>query len=231
MGIGMIAVDCWIINYDLVTNCVVGTGRSYMKTISKRLAIIMIASLFMTGFAACQTNTEGPDPVDPIDQEEEENEGETPTTENTKLKDLAIEYEGKRLQISGDANEEILVDLFGAAEEKKTHTYTAEDNMDPHIGKTTNEYQFPGMIIKTINTLEEENKFYVYQIEVTDPKYTTPRLIRVGDSLDMLKEKYPEANSVDEGYYLFSPVDHFDSMGFTIVDNKISMIRIYTLLE
>jgi len=202
-----------------------------MKTISKRLAIIMIASLFMTGFAACQTNIEGPDPVDPIDQEEEENEGETPTTENTKLKDLAIEYEGKRLQISGDANEEILVDLFGAAEEKKTHTYTAEDNMDPHLGKTTNEYQFPGMIIKTINTLEEENKFYAYQIEVTDPKYTTPRLIKVGDSLDKLKEKYPEASSVDEGYYLFSPVDHFDSMGFTIVDNKISMIKIYTLLE
>ncbi len=203
-----------------------------MKIISKRIAVILIAVLCIAGFAACQTNTEGPDHVDPIDLEEEENEGETPTTGNTKLKELAIQYEGNKLQISGDANEEILVDLFGTAEEKKTHIYTAEDNMDPHIGKTTNEYKFPGMIIKTINTLEEKDKFYVYQIEVTDPKYTTPRLIKVGDSLDKLKEEYPEATLVpDSDYYLYSPVDHFDSMGFTIVDNKISEIKIYTLLE
>lgn len=199
--------------------------------ISKIIAVMLIAVLCIAGFAACQSNTESPDPVDPIDQEEEENEGETPTTGNTKLKDLAIEFEGNKLPISGDANEDVLVDLFGEIEEKKSHTYTEEDNMDPHIGKTTNEYQFSGMIIKTINTLEEKDNFYVYQIQVTDSKYTTPRLIKVGDSVGLLKEKYPEASAVDEGYYLYSPVDHFDSMGFTIVDNKISEIKIYTLLE
>jgi hypothetical protein len=62
---------------------------------------------------------------------------------------------------------------------------------------------------------EEKNKFYVYQMEVSDPKYTTPRLVKVGDSLDKLKD----------------PVDHFDAMGFTVADNKIGKIKIYTLLE
>jgi hypothetical protein len=189
----------------------------------------------MTYLAGCQINTVGTNPEDPINQEEKEvKEDEKPTTGNTKLKDLAIQYEGNSLQISGDANEEILQDLFGVAEEKKTHTYTAEDNMDPHIGKTKIEYRFPGMIIRNINTLEEVNKFYVYQIEVSDPKYTTPRLIKVGDSEAKLKEVYPEASLVsdsDGGNYLYRPVDHFDTMGFTIVDNKISKINIYTLLE
>ena len=202
-----------------------------MKIISKRIAMVFIAVLCMTYLVGCQINTVDTNPKDPIKQEEIEDE--TPTTENTKLKELAIQYERNSLQISGDANEEILVDLFGVAEEKKTHTYTAEDNMDPHIGKTTNEYRFPGMIIKTINTLEDKNKFYVYQMEVSNPKYTTPRSIKVGDSLDKFKEEYPEASLVpdSDGYYLYSPVDHFDTMGFTIVDNKISKIKIYTLLE
>jgi hypothetical protein len=34
-----------------------------------------------------------------------------------------------------------------------------------------------------------------------------------------------------DGYYLYNPVDHFAAMGFTVVDNKISKIKIYTLLE
>lgn len=206
-----------------------------MKSVFKRIAVLLIAAICITSFSGCQPDTDGAIPEDPINQGEEnegeENEGETPAAGDPKLKELAIQYKGNMLQISGDANEEILKALFGVPEEKKTHTYTAEDNMDPHIGKTTNEYRYPGMIIKTINTLEEEDNFYVHQIEVTDPKYTTPRFIKVGDSLDLLKEKYPEASAVDEGSYLYRPVDHFDTMAFTIVDNKISEIRIYTLLE
>jgi hypothetical protein len=204
-----------------------------MKTILKKITVILIAVLCMTYLAGCQVEPVETNPEPPIKQEEpEEKEDEIPITGNANLKDLAIQYEGNKLQISGDANEEILKDLFGAAEEVKTHTYTAEDNMDPHIGKTTNEYKFPGMMIKTINTLEQRDKFYVYQIVVSDPRYTTTRSIKVGDSLDQLKEAYPEATLVpDSYYYLYNPVDHFDAMGFTIADNKISEIKIYTLLE
>lgn len=207
-----------------------------MKVISKSIAVVFITVLCMTYLVGCQINTVGTNPEEPINQAEKVvKEDETSTTGNTKLKELAIQYEGNSLQISGDANEEILQDLFGIAKDNKTHTYTAEDNMDPHIGKTKIEYKFPGMIIRTINTLEKDNKFYVYQIEVSDPRYTTPRLIKVGDSLEKLREVYTEANIVtdsdEEGYYLYNPVDHFDAMGFTIVDNKISKIKIYTLLE
>lgn len=205
-----------------------------MKIIIKKIAVVLIVVLCIASLAACQSNTVDQEPENPIKQEEntgKENEG--PATGNTKLKELAIQYEGKSLQISGAANEDMLKDMFGAALEKKTHTYTAEDNMDPHLGKTTNEYKFPGIMIRTINTLEEKDKFYVYQMEVSDPKYTTPSLIKVGDSLDKLKEVYPEASLVpdSEGYYLYRPVDHFDTMAFTILDNKISNIKIYTLLE
>lgn len=222
-----------------------------MKNISRRISVTVFAVLCMTLFAGCQTipmKTAPPDstgdttPTVSIEEtvsavstamETEVIESETSATANSKLEELAIVYDGNRLQISGDANEVILVDLFGAPEEKKTHTYTAEDNMDPHLGKTTIEYRFPGLVIKTINTLEEKDHFYVYQMEVTDPKYTTPRLIKVGDSLDKLQEVYPEANLVpdSDGYYLYRPIDQFDTMAFTVKDNSISEIRIYSLLE
>jgi hypothetical protein len=109
----------------------------------------------------------------------------------------------------------------------------AEDNMDPHLGKTTIEYRYPGLVIKTINTLEDMDNFYVYQMEVTDPKYTTPRLIKVGDSLDQLTSVYPEAILVPDSddHYLYRPIDHFDTMSFIVKDNLIREIRIYTLLE
>jgi len=210
-----------------------------MKTLLKRIVVVLIGISCMTYLAGCQIGTTSKNPEEPIKQADKEieqvKEEEIATAGNVELKELAIQYKGNILQISGSANEEILQDLFGTAEEKKVRTYTAEDNMDPHTGKTTIEYRFPGMIIRSINTLEDKNRFYVYEMEISDPKYTTPRSIKVGDSLDELKEGYPEARQITdsdgEGYYLYNPVDHFDAMGFTIVDNKISKIKIYTLLE
>jgi hypothetical protein len=203
--------------------------EDHMSMMLRRLAVVWAVVLCMTFLAACQSET----PIKPGKSGEEKDE--PAEAADSKLKELAIQYEGKSLQISGDADEKLLESIFGAAEDKKTHTYTAEDNMDPHIGKTTNEYSFPGIVIKTINTLGDKSRFYVYQMEIYDPRYTTPRSIKVGDSLDKLKEKYPEANPVsdsdDGGYYLYNPVDHFDAMGFTIADGKISSIKIYTLLE
>jgi len=113
-------------------------GGMRMKILLNRIAVILFVAICITGFAGCQPDTDGTTPEDPINQGEEnegEAEEETPATGNPKLKELAILYEGNKLQISGDANEELLEALFGVPEEKKTHTYTAEDNMDPHIEK------------------------------------------------------------------------------------------------
>jgi hypothetical protein len=204
-----------------------------MQAIIKKVAVVLIAVLCMTYISGCQINKVDVEPEKPTKPGEEVIiPDETPTENNTLLKELAIHYQGNNLQISEVVNDKIIEDLFGKVQEKSTHVYTAADNMDPHIGKTTNEYKFSGMLIKTINTLEEEDKFYVYKIEFTDPMYATPRNIKVGDSLDMLIKEYPELNVVpDSDYYLYNPIDHFDAMGFTIKDRKISHIQIYTLLE
>jgi hypothetical protein len=204
-----------------------------MKAIIKKMAVVLIAVLCITYLAGCQIDKVDVEPVKPDKPGEEVIiPDEKPTENNTLLKELAVHYQGKSLQISEVVNDKIIEDLFGKVQEKKTHVYTAADNMDPHTGKTTNEYKFSGMVIKTINTLEEVDKFYVYKIEFTDPKYATPRNIKVGDSVDMLIKGYPELTFVqDNDYYLYNPIDHFDAMGFTIKDNKISHIQIYTLLE
>lgn len=207
-----------------------------MKAIQKKITIVLIAVFCMAYLVGCQINKTN---ISPVDQSNQEVEvvvpDEIPTEENAKLEELAIHYEENSLHLSEFVNDEIIADLFGEATEKNTHTYTEADNMDQHIGKTIYEYKFSGMSIKTINTLEEVDKFYVYQIDFSNPIYTTPRQIKVGDSLDMLREKYPEAIQVVDSnrgnYYLFRPINHFDAMGFTILNNEIGNIHIYTLLE
>ncbi|MDF2675302.1 MAG: hypothetical protein K0R09_3574 [Clostridiales bacterium] len=224
-----------------------------MKVISRAIAVMMVALLSTSILSGCRRGSE-----DILPKDEGENnsiikekvipksENETasmikekviPKEENSILKELAVVYNNKSLKLSDFVDDKKLEDIFGKAEKIEFHTYSADDglNMDPHIGRTNRKYKFQGLLIATINTLDKKEKFYVHQIEISDSKYTTPRKVKVGDTIDKLKEAYPEAisdpNSETSDFYIYSPVNHFDSMLFRIKDNKISSIKIYTLLE
>lgn len=157
---------------------------------------------------------------------------------NVILKELAFVYNGKTLAISDIADDEKLESILGKAIENKSHTYSKDDglNMDPLNGFTEKRYKFPGLEIKTINGAEEE-KFYIFNIKITDPKYSTVRNIKVGDSVEKLKEAYPEGNMLGNGAageeddFQFLPVNYVDSMKFHIKDKKIESILMYKLLD
>lgn len=108
--------------------------------------------------------------------------------------------------------------------------------MDQLNGMTEKQYHFPGLVIKTINATEDK-KYFVFSIEITDPRYPTVRNIKVGDSFEKLKKAYPEGNLLGdeltdkEDGFRYEPVDYAEVMHFLIKDKKIESILIYKLLD
>ncbi len=153
-------------------------------------------------------------------------------------KELAFTYNGKTFAISDTVEDEDLEGLIGEALEKKAHTYSSDDglNMDPLIGFTERQYKFPGLELKTISTAEGK-EFFIFNIKITDPKYSTVRNIKVGDSLNKLQEVYPEGDLVTgegdakEDDYRYQPESYDNAIIFHIKDNKVESILIYQLLD
>lgn len=165
-------------------------------------------------------------------------EGTIPKNGNVILKELAFVYNEKAFAISDIVDDEKLESLLGKAIEKKSHTYSKDDglNMDPLIGMTEKRYKFTGIEIKTINSTVD-NEFYIFNIRITDSKYSTIRNVKVGDSIEKLKQAYPEGNLLGNGApeeeddFLFLPVNYVDGMKFHIKNQKVESIHIYKLLD
>ena len=209
-----------------------------MKKITKTISVLMISILFMTYFVGCQNKSviKAPETTPTPSTTQVITEKEPPASANPIYKELAIQYNDNSLQLYDFVDTIKLEKMFGKVEEEKSHTYAADDglNMDFLIGLTNKEYKFPGLIIEAINTLDAKDKFHVHNIKISDPKYSTPKNIKISDSVSMLKEKYPDATLVpgDDGErYLYRPVDHFDTMEFKIKNDKVSSINIYSLLD
>ncbi len=187
-----------------------------------------------------QTDTWTDTPADSSTDVSEEviKEGTVEKSGNVVLKQLAFVYQENTIALSDIADDEKIESMLGTADEIKSHTYSKDDglNMDQLNGMTEKQYQFPGLIIKTIDATEDK-KFFIFNIEITDPKYPTIRNIKVGDSFEELKEAYPEGNltggelSDEEDDFRYEPVNYVDVMSFHIKDKKIESIQIYTLLD
>lgn len=178
-----------------------------------------------------------------------ENETETETTKATvisdsenatkeSLKELGFIYNGKTITLLDFADDQKMEGMLGKADDTKTHTYSTSDglNMDQLTGKTEKQYLYPGLVIKTIDA-GENNKSYIYQIEITGSQYTTVRNVKVGDSFEALKEAYPEGNLIggelsnEEDDFRFEEEDYANVMNFHIKNKKVSSIQIYSLID
>ncbi|MDW2800756.1 hypothetical protein RZO55_24605 [Clostridium boliviensis] len=159
------------------------------------------------------------------------------TTEES-LKELGFIYKENTIALLDTTDDQKIEGMLGKAENIKTHTYSSSDglNMDQLTGKTEKQYFFPGLVIKTIDAAED-NKFYIYQIEITSPQYTSVRNIKVGDSFETLKEAYPEGNllggeiSDGEDDFRFEEKDYTNVMNFHIKNRKVVSIQIYSLID
>ncbi|MRN51473.1 hypothetical protein [Paenibacillus monticola] len=234
-----------------------------MKVLRKSAALMLLVILLMTLLAGCQANqgdtsaatstatteatevaTAAPADLTPGNSagnnsgSEVIKEGTIRKDGNVILKELALVYKDHTVAIADVVDDEKLESMLGNAVEKKSHTYSKDDglNMDTLLGFTEKQYKFPGLEIKTIDAAEGK-KFYIFNIKITDPKYSTVRNIKVGDSVEMLKEAYPEGNLIgnggpnEEDDYRYSPANYVDVMTFHIKDAKVESILMYTLLD
>lgn len=183
-----------------------------------------------------ETNTSTDTPAD--SSTDAIKEGTIEKSGNVVLKQLAFVYRENAIAISDIVDDQKIESMLGKADEIKSHTYSKDDglNMDQLNGMTEKQYQFPGLIIKTIYATEDKKSF-IFSIKITDPKYPTIRNIKVGDSFEKLKEAYPEGNllggelSDEEDDFRYEPVNYVDVMSFHIKDKKIESILIYKLID
>lgn len=184
-----------------------------------------------TSTAPASENSEGQS-AEAIKEGSMEKEG------NVVLKELAFVYNEHTIAISDTANEDQMEQMLGKPDNLKSHTYRAGDgtNMDTLIGFTEKVYTYPGLEIKTIS-IPEGKQDSIFHIEITDPKYATVRNIKAGDSLDTLKNAYPEGKLLGDGSpneedeFRYEPSNYVDVMSFRIKNAKVESIQIYSLLD
>ncbi|MEK4519453.1 hypothetical protein NSS64_29705 [Paenibacillus sp. FSL H8-0122] len=188
--------------------------------------------------AATEAAPAEPTPAASAGSSEAIKEGTIEKEGNVILKELAFVHKDHTIALSDIVDDAKLESMLGKATAKKSHTYSLDDgkNMDTLIGRTENTYTFPGLEIKTIDS-GDGKQFYIFSIKITDPKYTTVRNIKVGDSLDTLKKAYPEGKLTGDGApeeeddYRFAPSNYVDYMLFHVKGAKIESISISTLLD
>lgn len=233
-----------------------------MKLTKKAAGFIVLGALLTVALTGCQSS-EATSPATGQNTANEQSKGEgatnsnTPASENSEekgteaikegsmekegnvvLKELAFVYNEHTIAISDTANEDQMEQMLGKPDNLKSHTYTADDgtNMDTLIGFTEKVYTYPGLEIKTIS-IPEGKQDSIFHIEITDPKYTTVRNIKAGDSLDTLKNAYPEGKLLGDGApdeeddFRYEPSNYVDVMSFHIKDAKVESIQIYSLLD
>lgn len=213
-----------------------------MKNLIRAFPLMLIFAFFITLFTGCtknqaptpdntSVNTPANPPVENVTDQ-----GTIPKTGNVILKELVFVYNEKTIAISDIAEESELENILGKTDEMKSHTYSPDDglNMDPLNGMTEVQYKYPGLVIKAIKTVEGKD-FSIFNIIITDSKYATPRNIKVEDSVEKLKEAYPEVVTPGsdgiQHEYRYLPVNYVDGMTFDMKDNKIARIYMYTLLD
>ncbi len=223
-----------------------------MKILKKGFAVIMILVLSASIMAGCNQNqvessktnstedksTSTSTGINTGSSGEVIKEGTIQKDGNVILKELAFSYNGKTIAISDTVDDEKLEGILGKAVEKKSHTYSKDDglNMDTLIGFTEKQYKFPGLEIKAIKTAEGKD-FHIFNIKITDSKYSTVRNIKVGDSLEKLKKAYPEGTLLGgegdqkQDDFRYEPVNYVDVMNFHVKNNKIENILISKLLD
>ncbi len=233
-----------------------------MKLTKKAAGFIVLGALLTGALTGCQSS-DATSPATGQNTANEQSKGEgvtnstAPASENSEekgteaikegsmekegnvvLKELAFVYNEHTIAISNTANEDQMEQLLGKPDNLKSHTYSADDgtNMDTLIGFTEKVYTYPGLEIKTIS-IPEGKQDSIFHIEITDPKYATVRNIKAGDSLDTLKNAYPEGKLLGDGApdeeddFRYEPSNYVDVMSFHIKDAKVESIQIYSLLD
>ena len=129
------------------------------RNIVKWIMLLMFGVMVLV---ACDTSTEAPEVVPPDAPEEVTNE-DTAEKNDDPLKELGFIYKDNAIVISDTVDDQKIENLLGKADEIKSHTYSEQDglNMDSLNGMTEKQYQYPGLLIKTIDATADKGFLFL----------------------------------------------------------------------
>lgn len=128
-----------------------------------------------------------------------------------------------------------LESLFGALDSQEVEE--VGPGGDTFAGSYKKKLKFTGVELTFFAPEDDEEKYWLINIIVLDSKYQTPRGISIEDTLEELKEAYPEAvrhkdGRTDDRNFAYQIVDEtsYDYLRFEIRDGYIERISLFRLL-
>lgn len=155
------------------------------------------------------------------------------TESNDKRSDFSINVNNKYITLKDWDNKVDLKGILGdpVSEEKKV----LGSGADTHTGSYIKTLFYDGLEIKLFSPKQDGNNFWILSMKVTSKAYAvTTKNIIIGDSVNKLKDKYPEIEMANDGRtdpdncaYMFSSTDDYEYLAFEAKDGIISEINIY----
>jgi hypothetical protein len=158
-----------------------------------------------------------------IEKQAKAEETPAPTNSDEKKYDYAVMIGSTRVGVSDNVNEQQLISLLGDPISEKTEVSGPE--AFPYAGLTFKTKEYDGLTIVICKAKDE--KYYIINMTVKSENYPTSLGIKVGDTVEKLKEIYPveEKESQDPTkiiYYYFEGESGGWAMQFEVSDDKIT---------
>ncbi len=127
------------------------------------------------------------------------------------------------------------IDLNGLLGEPISEEVIELTNADTFTGSFDKTIKYDGLEIKLFSPKGNGKSFYVYKVKTTNPIYTSARGVKVGDTVETLKEKYPEVIMALDGRtdemncaYLYPEKrDKYLNLFFEVNNGKVEEIYMY----
>lgn len=123
--------------------------------------------------------------------------------------------------------------LFGEPISVEVRELTNADTFNGAFIKTL---KYDGLEIEMFSPKQNGENFYVYGIKTTDSSYASSRGVKVGDTVETLKQKYPEITMALDGRtdemncaYLYAEELNYLYLSFEVKDGNIEQIYMYHL--
>lgn len=170
--------------------------------------------------------------VEPIIEPDDSIISDISDGEEERLKDLSIRVGNNIITLLDWDNEINLYELLGKPlSEDIQELGQVADTFAGSFIKTLN---YDGLRVRLFSPKDNGKTFWVMEIVVSGGVYKTFRGIKVGDSLQEVKEKYPHVSKVKDGRvsdnncaYEIVGVEGYNYLRFEILNGTVSEIRIF----
>jgi hypothetical protein len=206
----------------------------------KKMVILLLCITMMLSVTACATKPEEPSPeasqVDSAVPDPAEAE-DTPETDSTdapetelKLSDLIIGFPMGSVTLLAYEDELMLEEILGSPLLEET---VVLENADTFTGSFRKTLVYQDTTLTLFSPRDDGERFYVYNLESTDETMETFRGIGIGDSLEEVRQAYPElvrsltgTSGVDGRYEYYFPDSAYTYLYFFIEEGGVVRIQL-----